>query len=246
MTAKAAATPAIPRFDRIPRHVAVIMDGNGRWAKSRSLPRIEGHRRGTESVETVIRAARETGVEYLTLYAFSVENWSRPAAEVKSLMLLLMESLKRYAKELADNQIALKAIGRIGDLPGNIRRQISITEQKTARDARMTLLLALSYGGRVELVEAVRKLAERVKAGQLQPGEIDETLMSGQLYTAGIPDPDLLIRTSGEMRLSNFLPWQTIYTELYVTPTLWPDFRREDFFAAIGEYNKRERRFGGV
>lgn len=246
MTSQAAETPAIPQFDRVPRHVAIIMDGNGRWAKSRNLPRIEGHRRGTKSVEAVIRASREIGVEYLTLYAFSVENWSRPATEVKSLMLLLMESLKRYAKELSDNQIALKAIGRLGDLPDNIREQIKITEEKTAVNAKMTLLLALSYGGRVELVEGVRKLAEQVKAGKLQPDEIDEALISDQLYTAGIPDPDLLIRTSGEMRLSNFLPWQIIYTELYVTPTLWPDFGREDFFAAISEYNKRERRFGGV
>jgi undecaprenyl diphosphate synthase len=246
MTSPAAATPALPRFDSVPRHVAVIMDGNGRWAKGRSLPRIEGHRRGTKSVEAVIRAAREIGVEYLTLYAFSVENWSRPALEVKSLMVLLMESLKRYADELSENQIALKAIGRLADLPEEIRRQIRLTEARTARGAKMTLLLALSYGGRVELVEGVRKLALLVKAGALQPEQIDEALVADSLYTAGIPDPDLLIRTSGEMRLSNFLPWQMIYTELYVTPTLWPDFGRDDFFAAVGEFNRRERRFGGV
>jgi len=246
MSSQAAASPAVPKFDRVPRHVAIIMDGNGRWAKNRKLPRIEGHRQGTKSVEASIKAARELGVEYLTLYAFSVENWNRPALEVKSLMVLLMESLKRYAEELAENQIALKAIGRLEDLPENVREQIKITEQKTAKDAKMTLLLALSYGGRVELVEGVRKLASLVKSGKLQPEQIDEELIAGSLYTAGIPDPDLLIRTSGEMRLSNFLPWQMIYTELYVTPTLWPDFKREDFFAAVGEYNKRERRFGGV
>jgi undecaprenyl diphosphate synthase len=246
MTSRAADDQAIPKFDCVPRHVAVIMDGNGRWAQSRKLPRIEGHRRGTKSVEAVIRAAREIGVEYLTLYAFSVENWNRPTLEIKSLMLLLMESLKRYAKELATNNIALKAIGRLNDLPENIRNQIKITEEKTAKDAKMTLLLALSYGGRVELVESVRELAKQVQAGKLQPTEIDEALIAKHLYTVGIPDPDLLIRTSGEMRLSNFLPWQTIYTELYVTPTLWPDFGQADFFAAISEYNKRERRFGGV
>jgi undecaprenyl diphosphate synthase len=222
------------------------MDGNGRWAKTRNLPRIEGHRQGTKSVEAVIRAAREIGVEYLTLYAFSVENWQRPTLEVRGLMALLMETLKRYAKELADNQIALRAIGRLADLPEKVRAQINITEAKTAANAKMTLLLALSYGGRVELIEGVRALARRVRAGELAPADIDEAAVSGALYTVGAPDPDLLIRTSGEMRLSNFLPWQTIYTEWYVTPTLWPDFRREDFFAAVSEYNRRERRFGGV
>jgi undecaprenyl diphosphate synthase len=226
--------------------VAVIMDGNGRWAKARSLPRLEGHRRGTRSVETVIRAAREIGVEWLTLYAFSVENWQRPALEVKGLMTLLMETLKRYAKELADNQIALRAIGRLADLPAAVREQINRTEAETAAGAKMTLLLALSYSGRVELVESARALARRAQAGELNPADIDEVTVSGSLYTAGVPDPDLLIRTSGEMRLSNFLPWQTIYTELYVTPTLWPDFGREEFFAAVAEYNQRERRFGGV
>ncbi|MDR2463202.1 MAG: isoprenyl transferase [Verrucomicrobiales bacterium] len=231
---------------RVPRHVAVIMDGNGRWAKARNLPRLEGHRRGTQAVEEVIRAAREIGVEYLTLYAFSVENWSRPALEVRGLMTLLMETLRRYARELADNQIALRAIGRLADLPGRVREQIKITEKKTAAGAKMTLLLALSYGGRVELVEGVRELARRARAGELEPADIDEATVSGALYTAGLPDPDLLIRTSGEMRLSNFLPWQMIYTELYVTPTLWPDFGREAFLAAINEYHKRERRFGGV
>lgn len=182
----------------------------------------------------------------MTLYAFSVENWNRPALEVRGLMLLLVEALKRYAKELADNQIALRAIGRLADLPAEVRGQLKTTEAKTAAGARMTLLLALSYGGRVELVEGVRELARRARAGELDPADIDEAMVSGALYTAGVPDPDLLIRTSGEMRLSNFLPWQTIYTELYVTPTLWPDFGREEFFAAVGEYNKRERRFGGV
>jgi undecaprenyl diphosphate synthase len=230
----------------VPRHVAVIMDGNGRWAQSRHLPRIEGHRQGAKSVEAVIRAAREIGVEYLTLYAFSVENWQRPALEVKGLMALLMEMLKRYAQELADNHIALKAIGRLDDLPAKVRAQIRLAEQASVSGAKMTLMLALSYGGRVELIEGVRALARRVRAGELEPADIDEASVSGALYTAGAPDPDLLIRTSGEMRLSNFLPWQTIYTEWYVTPTLWPDFGREDFFAAVSEYNRRERRFGGV
>ena len=233
-------------FARVPRHVAVIMDGNGRWAQSHGLPRIEGHRRGTKAVEAVIKAAREIGVEYLTLYAFSTDNWNRPPTEIKSLMYLLAETLARYAKELADNQIALKVIGRLADLSEDIRKQIKIAEALAPGEVKMTLLPALSYGGRIEIVEAARRLAERVRAGELTPENIDEASLTAELYTAGIPDPDLLIRTGGETRLSNFLPWQMIYTELYFTPVFWPDFGREEFFAAVTEYNKRERRFGGV
>jgi len=236
----------VPDSQRVPRHVAIIMDGNGRWAAQRQLPRIEGHRRGTQAVEKTLEAAVEAGVEYLTLYAFSVENWSRPGMEVQALMMLLIETLKHYEKKLMEQQIRLRAIGRLQDLPEDVLRQLKKTEEATAGNTRMTLLLALSYGSRVELTEAIRDLAERARAGELDPASIDEKMISGHLYTAGIPDPDLLIRTSGEMRLSNFLLWQLSYTEIYVTPVFWPDFGREDFFKAVAEYSNRHRRFGGV
>ncbi|MDD5262259.1 MAG: isoprenyl transferase [Methylacidiphilales bacterium] len=237
---------SIPAFESVPEHVAIIMDGNGRWAGRRHLPRIEGHRRGAKAVENTIKAASEVGVRYLTLYAFSVENWSRPKSEVKGLMAMLVDALKRYEKSLMENGVRLKAIGRLNDLPDNVRKQIAQTEKTTAGNKKMTLFLALSYSGRVELTEAVQNIGREILAGKITPEQVDENLVSSHLYAAGVPDPDLLIRTSGEMRISNFLLWQLSYTELYITPVLWPDFGKNEFLDAIREYNSRQRRFGGV
>jgi undecaprenyl diphosphate synthase len=236
----------LPVFERIPRHVAVIMDGNGRWAGSRKLPRLEGHKRGAKAVEETAKAAAEAKVEFLTLYAFSVENWTRPATEIKGLMILLIQTLKQYEKLLNKNNIRLKAIGRLTDLPDQVLTQLNRTIRSTANNTGLTLILALSYSGRVELVEATRLLAEKVRTGELKTSQINEKAISDHLYTKELPDPDLLIRTSGEMRLSNFLLWQISYTELYVTQVLWPDFGREEFFNALCSYNQRQRRFGSV
>ncbi|NJK92243.1 MAG: isoprenyl transferase [Blastochloris sp.] len=236
----------LPVFERIPRHVAVIMDGNGRWAKSRKLPRLEGHKRGAKAVEETVKAAAECQVEFLTLYAFSVENWTRPSSEIKGLMSLLVQTLKQYEKVLNKNNIRLQAIGRLMDLPETVHRQLQKTITSTAHNTGLTLILALSYSGRVELVEAARTLAEKVRQGDLKTSQINEKAISDHLYTGGLPDPDLLIRTSGEMRLSNFLLWQISYTELYLTQVLWPDFGREEFFNALRSYNQRQRRFGTV
>ncbi len=230
----------------VPRHVAVIMDGNGRWAKQRNLPRIEGHREGANAARRTITKAAKAGVSFLTLYAFSVENWKRPAREVSALMSLLVETLKRYEKELAENDISLRAIGRLDDLPANVRKQLDRTIQRTAHHRRMTLILALSYGARIEILEATRALARRAASGQLNPDSIDEATFASALYTHDIPDPDLLIRTSGEMRVSNFLLWQISYAEIHVTSTLWPDFAETDFQRALADYATRERRFGRV
>ncbi len=236
----------LPAFERIPRHVAVIMDGNGRWAGSRKLPRLEGHKRGAKAVEETAKAAAEAKVEFLTLYAFSVENWTRPANEVKGLMSLLVQTLKQYEKTLNKNNIRLMAIGRLTDLPEKVLKQLQRTIASTSSNTGLTLVLALSYSGRVEMVEATRQLAEKVRTGELKTSQINEKAISDHLYTNGIPDPDLLIRTSGEMRLSNFLLWQISYTELYVTQVLWPDFGREEFFNSLRSYNQRQRRFGAV
>ncbi|MFQ3670871.1 MAG: isoprenyl transferase [Verrucomicrobiia bacterium] len=230
----------------VPRHVAVIMDGNGRWAKQRNLPRIEGHREGANAARRTITEAAKAGVQFLTLYAFSIENWKRPAREVSALMGLLIETLKRYEHELAEHDIALKAIGRLSDLPPNVRKQLDRTIQRTAHHRRMTLILALSYGARVEILHAAQTLARQAVAGHLDPDAIDETTFASALYTANIPDPDLLIRTSGEMRVSNFLLWQISYAEIHVTPTLWPDFTEPDFHKALDDFASRERRFGRV
>lgn len=243
---KSEARSDLPVFERIPRHVAVIMDGNGRWAGSRKLPRLEGHKRGAKAVEETAKAAAEAKVEFLTLYAFSVENWTRPAMEVKGLMSLLVQTLKQYEKTLNKNNIRLMAIGRLTDLPEQVLKQLQRTIASTANNTGLTLVLALSYSGRVELVEATRQLAEKVRTGELKTSQINEKAISDHLYTSGLPDPDLLIRTSGEMRLSNFLLWQISYTELYVTQVLWPDFGREEFFNALRSYNQRQRRFGAV
>ena len=230
----------------LPTHVAIIMDGNGRWAKQRNLPRIEGHRNGAESVRAVVRAAGEMGIKYLTLYAFSVENWSRPKEEVDTLMKYLDRYLRTEAGELQKHNVRLQAIGQIYRLPEAVQQQLKKTSAATARNNGLTLVLALSYGGRAEVVDAVRSIAAEVKKGQLDPEEITEQVVTEHLYTKQIPDPDLLIRTSGEMRVSNFLLWQISYAELVVTPTLWPDFRKPQFYQAIEEYANRHRRFGAV
>lgn len=220
------------------------MDGNGRWAKQRHLPRVQGHRNGVESVRAVVRAAGEAGVKYLTLYAFSVENWNRPKDEVDTLMRYLAKFLKGEIGELNRNNVRLDAIGQIYRLPEFVQEQLQKTKAALARNSGLTLILALSYGGRTEIVEGARSIAQKVRDGQLEPAEINEQLLSQHLYTASYPDPDLLIRTSGEMRISNFLLWQISYAELVVTPTLWPDFRKPQFFEALEEYTRRHRRYG--
>jgi undecaprenyl diphosphate synthase len=230
----------------VPAHVAIIMDGNGRWAKQRHLPRVEGHRNGVESVRAVVRAAGEVGVKHLTLYAFSVENWNRPKDEVDTLMNYLARFLKNEIGELTKNNVRLDAIGQIYRLPEFVQEQLKKTKAALAKNNGLTLILALSYGGRTEIVEAVRDIGKKIKEGRVEPAEINEQLISEHLYTRHYPDPDLLIRTSGEMRLSNFLLWQISYAELVVTPTLWPDFRKPQFFEALEEYTRRHRRFGLV
>jgi undecaprenyl diphosphate synthase len=230
----------------LPAHVAVIMDGNGRWAKQRHLPRVEGHRNGVESVRAAVRTAGEVGIKYLTLYAFSVENWNRPKDEVDTLMKYLARFLKGEIGELNRNNVRLEAIGQIYRLPEFVQEQLRKTQAALARNNGLTLILALSYGGRTEIVEAVRSIAAKVKGGQIEPAEITEKVIADHLYTRHWPDPDLLIRTSGELRISNFLLWQVSYAELVVTPTLWPDFRRAQLFEALEEYARRHRRFGAL
>lgn len=230
----------------MPTHVAIIMDGNGRWAKLRNLPRVEGHRHGVESVRAVVKAAGELGIKYLTLYAFSVENWNRPQDEVDTLMKYLAKYLKTEADELQKNNVKLDVIGQIYRLPEFVQTQLKKTMAALSKNNGLTLILALSYGGRTEIVDAVRKIATKVKQGLIEPEEINAQVFAQHLYTANYPDPDLLIRTSGELRISNFLLWQISYTELVVTPTLWPDFRKADFYAALEEYARRHRRFGGL
>jgi undecaprenyl diphosphate synthase len=232
--------------DKLPQHIAVIMDGNGRWARERGLPRIEGHRRGSESVRACTTACIEAGVPYLTLYAFSKENWQRPADEVGALMVLLDRFLAERTAEIMERNIRLRAIGHLQDLPDKARKRLEDTIAKSANNTAMTLTLALSYGARTEIVDAARQIAREVKGGTLDPETVSEDTISSHLYTAGIPDPDLLVRTSGEMRISNFLLWQISYAEIVVTPKLWPDFTKEDLFAAMQEYARRNRRYGGI
>jgi len=231
---------------KIPAHVAIIMDGNGRWAQQHGLPRIEGHRAGAKAVQAVMRACRESGVRYLTLYAFSTENWSRPRQEIMGLMDLLVQFMNENEPELHKNQIRLRTIGRLADLPTPVQFVLQRVSKATRNYDRHHLILALSYGARDEITRAARAIAQKVKSGELNPEAIDESTISRHLFTEGIPDPDLLIRTSGEMRLSNFLLWQVSYTELYVTETLWPDFNEKDFSAALAAYAGRKRRFGGI
>jgi len=230
----------------LPRHVAVIMDGNGRWAKTRGLPRIEGHRQGAESARTIIRTAGELGIKYLTLYAFSAENWNRPKDEVDALMKYLVHYLKTETSELNKNNVRLEVIGQIYRLPENVQEHLKKSIATLSRNNGLTLVMALSYGSRIEIVDAVRRISEEVKRGKLETADITEDVISQHLWTRNIPDPDLLIRTSGEMRISNFLLWQISYAELVITPTLWPDFRKPQFYAALEEYTRRHRRFGGV
>jgi undecaprenyl diphosphate synthase len=231
-------------IQRIPAHIAIIMDGNGRWASARGLPRVVGHNAGAETVRRVVERCYALGVKALTLYAFSWENRNRPREEIRQLMGLLDEFVRRETPTLIDKQIRLNAIGRIGELPRDVVQHLRKTIAMTAMFDRMVLTLALGYGGRQELVDAARRIAVLVQQGKLQPSEIDERCVASHLYTADLPDPDLLIRTSGEQRLSNFLLWQSSYTELYVTPKPWPDFSQEDLDEAIAEYHRRERRFG--
>ena len=230
----------------IPRHVAIIMDGNGRWALQRGLPRVAGHREGVKATRAVVRAANQLGVRYLTLYAFSSENWSRPVAEVSTLMNLLERSIDHELPELTANNVRLRVIGRPTNIPSPVQRGIDRAVAATAANTGMTLVMAFNYGGRDELVDACRALARQVQRAEIMPEEIDEVRIARALYTEGAPDPDLLIRTSGEMRVSNFLLWQIAYTELWVTETLWPDFGPRDLYLAVAEFQRRERRFGGV
>jgi undecaprenyl diphosphate synthase len=232
-------------LDRLPRHVAVIMDGNGRWAKKRKLPRIAGHRAGIKAVRQVAEACLRLGVPYLTLYAFSVENWKRPESEVKMLMDLLREYLGKEIGELNRQNIRLRVIGRIQELPKLVQRDLERALHETANNTGMILTFALNYGARAELTDAVCELVECARQNGRTPA-IDEETVSAHLYTRDMPDPDLLIRTSGEMRLSNFLLWQIAYSEIWVTDTLWPDFTQLDLFSAVLEYQKRERRYGGL
>ena len=229
-----------------PRHIAIIMDGNGRWAEARGLPRIAGHKRGAEAVRKTVEAAAKAGVSYLTLFGFSSENWKRPEREVGDLMGLLRLYLKSEINELKKNGIRLMVIGNRSRFDPDIVAMIENAESETKNGARLTLVLALSYGGRQEIVAATRSLAARAVAGEIDPDAIDDEIFAGHLNTAALPDPDLLIRTSGEQRVSNFLLWQLAYTELVFTDVLWPDFGAEDLAAAIGEYNSRERRYGAT
>lgn len=230
----------------VPAHVAIIMDGNGRWAKQRGLPRLKGHEQGSESVRAVLRACRQAGVKYLTLYAFSIENWIRPKSEIRGLMSLLIRFLRGEEHELHDNKVRLRVIGRIEDLPKGVQKEACRVMKATEHYEGGQLILALSYGGRAEIVNAARQIALKVKAGDIDPEKIDEAMIGQHLYAPDIPDPDLLIRTSGEMRASNFLLWQISYSEFYFTNVLWPDFREKEFLEAIGEYSRRHRRFGDV
>jgi len=229
-----------------PRHIAIIMDGNGRWAKERGLPRREGHRAGAESVREAIDTCKELGVEYLTLFAFSSENWNRPAAEVKALMALLDRFLDERAKDLMRQDVRLQAIGQIERLPASTRKRLDKLIAKTAANQSLTLVLALSYGSREEIVGAARALAVDAVAGKIRPEQIDNAVFASRLNTAGIPDPDLLVRTSGEMRVSNFLLWQISYSEIVIVKKFWPEFRQGDLFEAVAEYRRRHRRFGAL
>jgi len=230
--------------NKLPKHVAVIMDGNGRWAKKKGAMRIFGHRNAVDAVREVTEGCGELGIKYLTLYAFSTENWNRPKAEIDGLMELLVNTLKQEIKRLNENGVKLKTIGDINQLPRNCQENLTWAIDKTKDNKGLTLILALSYSGRWEITEAVREIAKQVKTGNLQPEAINEQTIENYLTTSGIPDPELLIRTSGELRVSNFLLWQIAYTELFITPTLWPDFRKETLYEAILSYQQRERRFG--
>jgi len=234
------------KAEKLPRHVAIIMDGNGRWAKKRALNRIRGHEEGAESVREIVRVSREIGIPFLTLYAFSEENWKRPGYEIQALMNLLKRFLRSELKEMLTNGIRLQAIGRIHKLPEDVQEELRKTARETSQNRDMVLTLALSYGSRQEILDAIQGIAKGVKAGKISPEDINEELISSSLYTEGMPEPDLLIRTSAEYRVSNFLLWQIAYAEMYFTPTLWPEFRKQEYMEAIREYQRRERRFGAT
>jgi len=231
---------------RVPRHVAIIMDGNGRWAQERGLPRIMGHQAGRESVRVAVKAAPDLGIEFLTLYTFSAENWRRPAEEVEALMELIAGVLREELSELKEQGVRIRALGRLEGLPEKLREEFRRAYEESKQNRRLTLNVAMNYSGRWEIVDAARRLAERVKAGEMSAAEIDEEAFASVLYLPDTPDPELLIRTSGEQRISNYLLWQIAYTELYVTPVLWPDFRRIHLLEAVVEYQQRQRRFGAV
>jgi undecaprenyl diphosphate synthase len=230
----------------LPRHVAIIMDGNRRWAVQRGLPRVAGHREGVTSVRNVVRAAGELGIDYLTLYAFSSENWNRPHQEVATLMGLLERSVDRELPELMARNVRFRVIGRPNGVPSSVSRRIRRVVDATAANTGLTLVMAFNYGGRDELVDACRAIARQVQSGTLRPEDIDDVRLARALYTDSVPDPDLLIRTSGEMRVSNFLLWQIAYTELWITPTLWPDFGARELYLAVADFQQRDRRFGRV
>jgi undecaprenyl diphosphate synthase len=235
-----------PAANRVPRHIAIIMDGNGRWAQQRGWPRARGHEAGAESVRAVVRACREAGIKYLTLYAFSVENWVRPREEISGLMRLLRVFLDKNEQELHEHRIRLRVIGRLADLPAIIQKRLKRVMEATRDYESGTLVLALSYGGRSELVDATRAIAREAVEGKIRPEDITDATIAAHLYAPDVPDPDLMVRTSGEMRLSNFLLWQLSYAELYVTDVLWPDFREPDLRKAIEAYAGRHRRYGGL
>ena len=230
----------------VPRHIAIIMDGNGRWARSRGLPRIKGHEKGADAVRACVEACGELKVEYLTLYAFSAENWQRPKSEIFALMRLLERFLKEKTPELLEKNVRLQAIGRLTDLPASCQRQLHESIERTGANTGLTLILALSYGARLEIIDGIKSLLRQIDSGHIDRAMIDVEMFSKHLYTRYYPDPDLLVRTSGEMRLSNFLLWQLSYTEMYVTPTLWPDFSKQDLYDAVEDYGRRHRRYGGV
>jgi undecaprenyl diphosphate synthase len=230
----------------LPTHVAIIMDGNGRWAKKRGLPRIAGHRAGIKAVREVVKGCGSLGIDYLTLYTFSTENWNRPKTEVNALMRFLRGTLKRERAELDKNNVRLSAIGRIGDLPDAVRAELARSIEFLSGNTGLNLILALSYSGRTEILDAVRSIAGEAAAGRVKPSQLDEAAFKSYLYRGDVPDPDLLIRTSGELRISNFLLWQIAYSEIWVTDVLWPDFRRKHLYQGVAEYQKRERRFGRV
>ena len=239
-------TVNLQSLEKIPRHVALIMDGNGRWAQERGLSRIEGHKEGAQSVRAVLRAAAKTGVEFITVYAFSTENWKRPPQEVEGLMKLLVSSLEAYEQELHDNKIRLRVMGQFDRLPLLVRKRLQKTLDATAHYTDHTFIIALSYGSRMEIAGAAKQIAVKVQAGELAAKDIDEQTVADHLYLPDVPDPELLIRTSGELRLSNFLLWQLSYAEFHITDTYWPDFREEQFFQALEAFNGRNRRYGGV
>ncbi|MBN2105315.1 isoprenyl transferase [bacterium] len=232
--------------DNIPCHIAIIMDGNGRWAKKRGLPRVAGHREGVKSVRDIVEACGELNVQVLTLYTFSTENWRRPKEEISALMGLLVRTLRKEIDDLMKNNVRLTAIGQIDNLPGEAAREFREGIELTKDNSGLNLNLALNYGSREEIIFCVRSIANKIKSGQLVPGAVNANCIQEHLYTANIPDPDLMIRTSGEFRLSNFLLWQLAYTEIFITDILWPDFRREQLYQAIDDFQRRERRFGKV